>query len=142
MPILKEQRNLIQILVDDRNSSCKKFNQMQNAIQGRTSPPVRSRGRSPSGASFSSEKAVATAHEQELQHHGILVETLMNEINASRYQINHGIRYRMHQGVLRAHWDEWSSFRKRFGHGKLMKLISLHSEVVGQVELVERSAPV
>lgn len=60
----------------------------------------------------------------------------MNEINASRYRINHGIRYRMHQGVLRAHWEEWSPLRKRIGHGELMKTISLHTEVVGLAKLL------
>jgi hypothetical protein len=82
-------------------------------------------------------KVSSSGRELEIEHHGTLVENLMNEINASRYRINRGIRYRMHQGVLRAHWDEWSPFRKRFGHGELMKTISLHTEVVGIGKLLK-----
>ena len=78
----------------------------------------------------------STGREREIEHHGSLVENLMKEISASRYEINHGIRYRMHQGVLRAHWDEWSSLRKRFGHAALMKKICLHTEIVGLVNLL------
>lgn len=102
---------------------------------------IRQRAQSPPVFTTSSTKVSSTGRELEIEHHGSLVENLMNEINASRYKINHGIRYRMHQGVLRAHWDEWSPFRNRFGHAELMKTICLHTEIVGFANLLKGFFP-
>lgn len=137
---MKEQRTLLGILVEDRNTSLKKFDQLQKAIEdsSRLSQPAainmlsmnREENQLEASPSIKNLEAHQPKREQEIEHHGSLIENLMNEINAGRYKINHGVRFRMHQGVLKAHWDEWSPLRKLYGDSRLMQIVSLHSEVV------------
>lgn len=150
LPILKEQRELIKILVEDKNASWKKFQQVLKTIEDTSLPTKASivksthviQGHQDTFANTTwSLDADQSNRWEEIEHHCALIKSLMSEISAGRYKINHGIRYRMHQGVLIAHWDEWSPLRKLYGDAILMKALSPYSEVVCRIFKCRRSSP-
>lgn len=138
LPILKEQRELIKILVED---SWKKFQQAPKTIEDTSLPTHVIQGHQDTFADTTwSLDAGQSNRGEEIEHHCALIKSLMSEISAGRYKINHGIRYRMHQGVLIAHWDEWSPLRKLYGDAILMKALSPYSEVVCRIFKCRRSS--
>ena len=139
LPILKEQRELIKILVEDKNASWKKFQQVLKTIEDTSLPTKASKVRSTHV--IQGHQDTLSNRWEEIEHHCALIKSLMSEISAGRYKINHGIRYRMHQGVLIAHWDEWSPLRKLYGDAILMKALSPYSEVVCRIFKCRRSSP-
>jgi hypothetical protein len=38
-----------------------------------------------------------------LDQHRVLIEKLLEEVNSSRYAVDHGVRYRLHDGLLDLH---------------------------------------
>jgi hypothetical protein len=41
-----------------------------------------------------------------LDQHRVLIEKLLEEVNSSRYAVEHGVKYRLHDGVLDLRWQE------------------------------------
>jgi hypothetical protein len=77
----------------------------------------------PSGLRYRSE---------EIQHHCALIKSLLTEVSAVQYQIDHGFRDRLYRGVLGAHWEQWAPLRELYGDEALINAFSRHPEVVGQ----------
>jgi hypothetical protein len=59
-----------------------------------------------------------------LEQHRLLIEKILDEVNSSRYAIDHGLRYRLHDGILDLHWDEWSPLRSQYGDDALRALLT------------------
>lgn len=69
-------------------------------------------------------------HFERIQHHSYLVENLLTEISSSRYRLDHGIRDRLHMGILKLHWNEWSRYRSVHGHQVFDQMLFNHEEIV------------
>ncbi len=67
---------------------------------------------------------------EEIEHHCHLIRDLLKQISDVQYKIDHGLRDRMHRGVLGIHWEEWSPLRGVYGDETLMRVFARHSEVV------------
>jgi hypothetical protein len=81
----------------------------------------------PASTDFSTlieEPAVSSAENVDLEHQRKLIEKLLKEVNSNRYAINHGVRYKLHDGVLKLHWQVWRSLRWSHGDDVLRKLLS------------------
>lgn len=59
-----------------------------------------------------------------LEQHRLLIENILEEVNSSRYAIDHGLRYRLHDGILDLHWNEWSPLRSQHGENALRALLT------------------
>ena len=82
--------------------------------------------------SFSSDPSVPASlriRDEEIQHHAMLVHSLLEEISDVQYRIDHGIRHRMHDGVLKIHWDEWAPFATKHGHDHFHRAFEQHKHV-------------
>ena len=82
--------------------------------------------------SFSSDLSVPASlriRDEEIQHHAMLVHNLLEEISDVQYRIDHGIRHRMHDGVLKIHWDEWAPFATKHGHEHFHRAFEQHKHV-------------
>lgn len=66
----------------------------------------------------------------EIEHHSALVKSLLDVASASHYNIDHGQRYRMHEGILHVHWEEWSRLRKMYNNETLLRAFSSRHPVV------------
>ncbi|KAK5102697.1 mitogen-activated protein kinase kinase kinase [Lithohypha guttulata] len=138
-PILQEQRTLLQILVEDRNNTLKSYQQKQKLIDQKPLPtklPDASDPISPStnlnvistGVHTPSRDSVLGC-DQQIESHGKLVESLVEEINDRKHKINHGVRYRLNHSVLETHWDEWSPLRRLYGDTRIMQCMRNGSEL-------------
>jgi hypothetical protein len=58
------------------------------------------------------------------------VKRLLDEASASQYDIDHGQRHRMQDGILHIHWEEWSRLRKMYNHETLLRAFSSRHPVV------------
>ncbi|KAJ9602070.1 hypothetical protein H2200_013430 [Cladophialophora chaetospira] len=67
---------------------------------------------------------------EENEHHGIVIEGLLLEVRAPKYNITSDFRDKLHQGILRVHWEHWSSLRAIYRHRTLMEAFAKHPEVV------------
>ena len=67
--------------------------------------------------------------QREIEHHAQLVQNLLDEIGHIQYQIDYGIRHRMHDGVLKLHWDEWSPHASKHGHEHFHKSFEKHEYI-------------
>lgn len=75
-------------------------------------------------------------HQQErIVHHTHLVQKLVTEISSPQYKIDYGTRDRMHTGVLKKHYKEWASQRRRYGPDHLEEIFASYSDVVGPTAL-------
>lgn len=66
----------------------------------------------------------------EIEHYSALVKRLLDEASASHYDIDHGQRHRMQEGILHIHWEEWSRLRKMYNHETLLRAFSSRHPVV------------
>jgi hypothetical protein len=66
-----------------------------------------------------------------LEHHRLLFDSLLNEVNSSKYALDHGLRYRLHDGVLELHWREWQPLREKYGDQTLQAILG-HSPVLAR----------
>lgn len=71
-----------------------------------------------------SEESSRTNRFTYLEQHRQLIEKLLEEVNSSRYAVDHGVRYRLHDGVLDLHWQEWSPLRHTHGDEVLGGLLA------------------
>jgi len=70
-----------------------------------------------------------------IQHHSDLVETLLSENSSLRYRLDHGIRDRMHNGILDLHWKEWAKHRDTHGFQAFDQVLAHHEEIVSNCGL-------
>jgi hypothetical protein len=70
------------------------------------------------------EPALPSAEIADLEHQRNLIEKLLEEVNSSSYAIDHGARYKFHDGVLGLHWQVWAPLRTRHGDDSLRKILS------------------
>lgn len=75
----------------------------------------------------------------EIEHHSALVKRLLDEASASQYDIDHGQRHRMQDGILHIHWEEWSRLRKMYNHETLLRAFSSRHPVVSASACLFRS---
>ena len=83
-------------------------------------------------SSFSNDPSVPPSlrlRDEEIQHHAALVHNLLEEISDVQYRIDHGIRHRMHDGILKIHWDEWTPFATKHGHSHFHRAFEQHKHV-------------
>ena len=160
LPLLRDQRELIKTLVEDKNASEKRFAQITHSIEGlQITPAAPEYSEKPdSSQNVSNLMTVNTVvipagqpnlssardvnfesddlppglayRKEEIDHHCTLVNNLIREISAVQYKIDHGLRHNMHQGVLGVHWNEWSKLRKNYEGEHLLKMFSPHGDVV------------
>ena len=160
LPLLRDQRELIKTLVDDKNASEKRFAQITQSIEGlHITPAAPEYSEKPdisqnvsnlmtvnAIAMATGQRNLSSAREvnsepdnlppglayrkEEIDHHCTLVNNLIREISAVQYKIDHGLRHNMHQGVLGVHWNEWSKLRKTYDDEHLLKIFSPHGDVV------------
>lgn len=149
LPILKDQRDLVRTLLKDKNDSEAKFQRVlrviENAKAADGGPPcpasnitslVASTVASDTSATSirdNTQLASATrpqlpstlkAREEEIRHQCALLRKVIDEIGFGHYKVDHGLRDRMHRGVLGAHWDGWYPLRKLYGDSVLLKAFS------------------
>ncbi len=82
--------------------------------------------------SFSADLKVPASlliRDEEIQHHAMLVHNLLEEISDVQYRLDHGIRHRMHDGILKIHWDEWMPFASKHGHDHFHRVFEPHRHV-------------
>ena len=82
--------------------------------------------------SFSTDPNVPPSlrlRDEEIQHHAMLVHNLLEEISDVQYRIDHGIRHRMHDGVLKIHWDEWTPHATKHGKDHFHRAFENHKHV-------------
>ena len=165
LEILKDQKELVKTLVEDKNASEKKYQLALKVIdwtatgeETTSTPPIAIEVTKPAPehlvpqTNFVSNKVstegVATKNpetspiqvgslpsglryrSEEIQHHYALIKSLLTEISAVRYQIDHGFRDRLHRGVLGAHWEHWAPLRELYGDEALINAFSRYPEVV------------
>jgi hypothetical protein len=85
----------------------------------------------PDGGTTSESKPPATSGLPHLEHHRLLIENILAEVNSSRYAIDHGVRYRLHDGILNLHWNEWSPLRSQHEDDVFRALLT-HSPVLAR----------
>jgi hypothetical protein len=68
--------------------------------------------------------------DEEIRHHAVLVNNLLQEISHVQYLIDNGIRHRLHDGVLKLHLEEWKPFATRYGHEHFHRAFEPHKHVV------------
>ena len=172
LEVLKDQKELVKTLVEDKNASEKKYQLALKVIDwAATGAPLEKATRevvpltpievakpapehSVPQTNFVSNKVstegVATKNpkaspiqvwslpsglryrSEEIQHHCALIKSLLTEVSAVQYQIDHGFRDRLYRGVLGAHWEQWAPLRELYGDEALINAFSRHPEVVGQ----------
>jgi hypothetical protein len=161
LPILKEQRELIKTLVEDRKTTQKRFEHVLKTISDTSAneepPNPALKTQSSGGIPFQTmQSSFAVASEinqhqkhvnmepvsvsslpiglsrrkEEIEHHSALVKRLLEEASATHYNIDHGQRHRMHEGILHVHWKEWSPLRKMYDDETLLSVFSSHHPVV------------
>jgi Fungal N-terminal domain of STAND proteins len=162
LPILKDQRELVRTLVEDKNASEAKLQRVLKAIEdlkvsdaappysasisSAFVPPVAASSTALSSAVKETERPRAEpnqdlqqlppalkAREEEIRHQCALLRNVIDEIGFRRYKIDHGLRDRMHRGVLRAHWDGWCSLRNLYGDEVLLRAFSDVPAVVSDI---------
>lgn len=171
LEVLKDQKELVKNLVEDKNASEKKYQLALKAIgwtatgapsegaTGEAVPPPPTEVAEPapeysvSQTNFVSNTVstdgVATTktletppiqvwslpslryRSEEIQHHCALIKSLLTEVSAVQYQIDHGFRDRLSRGVLKAHWEQWAPLRELYGDDALINAFSRYPEVVG-----------
>ena len=67
--------------------------------------------------------------QRDIEHHAQLVQNLLEEISNVQHRIDHGIRHRMHDGVLKLHWDEWSPHALKHGHEHFHQSFEKHEHI-------------
>jgi len=173
LEVLKDQKELVKTLVEDKNASEKKYQLALKAIgwtateapseeaTGEAVPPPPTVVAEPapeysvSQTNFVSNTVsadgVATTktletppiqvwslpsglkyRSEEIQHHCALIKSLLTEVSAVQYQIDHGFRDRLYRSILGAHWEQWAPLRELYGDETLINAFSRHPEVVGQ----------
>lgn len=70
------------------------------------------------------EPAASSAKVADLEHQRKLIEKLLEEVNSNSYAIDHGARYKFHDGVLQLHWQVWAPLRTSHGDDLLRQLLS------------------
>lgn len=145
LPILKDQRELVQTLVDDKNALEAKLQRILRAVEDLkvhdVAPPHSvfnanafifnpvilpspDRTRSPGDETPRQLPSLLGVREEEVRHQCRLLRNVIEEIGFSHYKVDHGLRDRMRRGVLGAHWDGWSSLRKLYGDDVLFRAFS------------------
>ena len=77
-----------------------------------------------SGGLVPDEPSKAAEQGSQLDHHRLLIDNILKKINSSKYALDHGLRYRLHNGVLELHWREWEPVRATHGYQKLLAILS------------------
>ena len=138
LPILRDQRELLKSLVEEKIASQKQFDHVlkrldQLAVDKDDPSNTTSASKEPVGSSNSSLGLVSMysaapqiptrddkesllpslpAHlhgrAEEIFDHCRLVNAVIEEINHARYNIDKGIRYRTEELVLDSHYNEWT----------------------------------
>jgi Fungal N-terminal domain of STAND proteins len=145
LPILKDQRELVRTLVEDKNASEAKLQRVLRAIEdlkvADVAPPYSVSNANAlvptavmpsatdSARSVIEEKSpklpsALKAREEEIRHQCALLRNVIDEIGFQHYKIDHGLRDRMHLGVLSAHWDGWCALRNLYGDEVLLQAFS------------------
>jgi hypothetical protein len=164
LPILKEQRELIKILVEDKVATQKRFEQALRTI-GDAEAKTQSTREFPNPTTQSSFVLVSGIQQdqklvdveavlvpplpvgilrwkEEIEHHSALVKSLPCEASASHYNIDHGQQHRLHEGILHVHWEKWSRLRKMYNNEILLRAFSSRHPVVSfstcMLRLLER----
>ncbi|KIW34538.1 uncharacterized protein PV07_01315 [Cladophialophora immunda] len=86
--------------------------------------PVRARVTNAADQSVRHETSEDARHPLHLDHYRLLIESLLEEVNSSKYALDHGLRYRLHDGVLELHWREWQALRASYGDEMLQTILS------------------
>ena len=161
LPILKEQRELVRTLVEDKNESEAKFQGVLKAIEdlkvtnlapdfaSNTAALVASKIPSSTFRSLSEVSAgiaagqqrsqlptALKAREEEIRHQSALLRNVIDEIGYQHYKVDHGLRDRLHRGVLSAHWSRWEPLRKLYGDAVLLQAFAEVPAVVSNPQLI------
>jgi hypothetical protein len=159
LPILKDQRELVRTLVEDKNESEAKFQRVLKAIEGlkvTNLPPefpsntaaIVTSTISPSTFNIPNDfsagptardkrsqlPTVLKAREEEIHDQCALLRNVIDEISRPHYKVDHGLRHRMHSGVLSAHWSGWSPLRNLYGDAALLQAFAEVPAVVSDAQ--------
>jgi hypothetical protein len=146
LPILKDQRELVRTLVEDKNESEAKFQCVLKAIEdlklmnvppysafnttalvattippGVFESPIGVGAGQTAGEQNSQLPTALKGREEEIRHQCALLRNVIDEIGYQHYKVDHGLRDRMHRGVLSAHWSGWNPLRKLYGDAVLLQ---------------------
>jgi hypothetical protein len=136
LPILKDQRELLKTLVEEKVASQKQYDQVLKRLDQLTvgkddtslssltreitsttnsSVTLVDQGRSTETLPGTSQDDLLPTFPAHLQHraaelieHCRLVKTVIGEVNHAQYKIDLGIRYRTQELVLGSHYSEWA----------------------------------
>jgi hypothetical protein len=146
LSILKDQRELVMTLVEDKKESEAKFQSVLKAIEdlkvtnmhpnfslntaalvASKIPPDTSKSQrevradTTGGEQCFQLPTILKAREEEIRHQCILLRKVVDEIGNQHYKVDHGLRRRMSRGVLSAHWSGWRPLRKLYGDAELLQ---------------------
>jgi hypothetical protein len=72
----------------------------------------------------SAQKPQPTPDLAHLDQDRALIEKLLEEVNSSRYAVDYGVRYGLHDGVLDLYWQEWAPLRDEHSDDTLRDLLA------------------
>jgi hypothetical protein len=159
LPILRDQRALVEVLIEDNAANNIKFDQVMKRLEGlgmSDSTEDQNRSKNTASQEFNINTVtlnhnVATEHPdrpkpssktfnpiplyrlEEIVNHSHLVSELIEKIKAAQWKINHGLRHNLHERILDVHWHEWSNLREVYGEDALLQTFSRHHDVVGSL---------
>jgi hypothetical protein len=141
LPVLKEQRVLLELLVEERFSNETKLARALSATQTESAPPAPAyKGDSITAAHVreaTTEKREFTflgpEVERELLGHCLLVDRMLCEAEEPRYNLSPRLTSKVQEGVLGVHWVEWSHLSRIHGHENLLKLVGKNKAVVSGI---------
>lgn len=164
LPILREQRTLIEVLVEDSATSNAKFDQLMKKLEGLnmcdlTEKQDNSRRVILQQINFNAgnlnHKVASKLTElkpstnacnklpqhrlEEIIDHSCLVSEIVQKIKTAQGKINLELRKNLHERVLDVHWEEWSTLRGLYGGDALMQSFSRYEEVVGPISVLLNS---
>lgn len=152
LPILREQRTLIEVLVEDSAANNTKYDQLLKRLEcldisdhvekpetsgAVTLPQVNfntyNLNQQPTELSVSANACNKIPDHRflEIVDHSCLVSEIIQKIKAAQTQIKLELRNNLSERVLDVHWEEWSTLRGLYGEDALMRSFSQYGEVVG-----------
>jgi hypothetical protein len=160
LPILKDQRELVRTLVEDKKESEAKFQSVLKAIEDlkvtnmppdflfNTAALVASKIPPDTSKSHREVRADTTggeqcfqlptalrAREEEIRHQCALLRKVVDEIGYQHHKVDHGLRHRMKIGVLSAHWFSCRPLRNLYGDAVLLQAFAEVPAVVSSLKV-------
>lgn len=138
LPVLKEQRVLLELLVLEKRSNETKLEQALSETITEPDPPAPAY-RAEIATDAQEQHAIdeeihlsflGSEVRRELSGHCLLVDRILREIEEPQYNLSARLRGKVQEGALDLHWAEWSHLLRMHGREQVIKAFSRHHAVV------------